>query len=117
MYVFYYKGEPIYAGRVGPLSKQGIRARIRQHFNGKSGQSPLVFHIVREKLGFGIGVAGAPTQKQIAADHAALVDEAKKLVQDMEVRAVRVDCSVTQALLEIYAAVTLGCRYNDFYTH
>jgi hypothetical protein len=42
---------------------------------------------------------------------------AKRRVARMEIRFVEETDATRQALLEIYAAVALGTRYNDFDTH
>ena len=50
-------------------------------------------------------------------EFSAAFDLAKTRIRDMDIRFVSEPDPLKQALLEIYAAVALRTRYNDFDTH
>ena len=112
VYVFYQDGNAKYVGRVGPHSAQGIRTRIAQHCKGRPSEAPLASLMTIEYLGL-----GPLTRAKLASDYRPQFDEQQTLVRNMEIRAVEIKCCATQAVFEIYAALTLQTSYNDFCTH
>ena len=111
-YVFYKGSKPMYVGIVGPHSKQDIRRRIQQHRTGVARAAPLPSRMTIEDLQL-----GPMTLKKLTQGYEAEFREKQRLVRNMEVRAVEINCCVTLAAFEIYAAVTLETPYNDFCTH
>ena len=112
VYVFYQDGKAKYVGRVGPHSKQAIRRRIAQHCRGRPSEAPLASLMTIEYLGL-----GSLTRAQLTSDYRPQFDEQQTLVRNMKIRAVEIKCCATQAVFEIYAALTLQTPYNDFCTH
>ena len=59
VYVFYENDKEMYVGRVGHLSKQDIKTRVRQHYSGNVKQAPLAAVMLRKDLKLKTG-PGAP---------------------------------------------------------
>ena len=115
VYVFYENGRPMYVGRT---YKQSIRKRVRQHTIPSSGhnQAAFAFQLLQEMLGVPTGHGAPFTRRELAENNASKFREQKQRVRDMEVRAVEITDSVTQAVFEIYAALALKTPYNSFDT-
>lgn len=119
IYVFYEQGVPMYVGRVGSTSKQTMRQRIRQHTipGAQHNQAVFAFRLLQERLGVPGGHGAELSRPELAKKHEVEFKEEKERVRNMEVRAVEIQDSVTQAVFEIYAALSLPTRYNSFDTH
>ena len=112
IYAFFDREKPMYVGRVGPTSKQPMRARIRNHRSGEPRTAPLPAWMVRRHLG-----QNDITAKKIAEDHRPIFDQMQERVREMEVRVVEVEDCTIQAVFEIYSALVLQTPFNDFCTH
>ena len=65
------------------------------------------------------GPATAAFASRIASHHGCTFEESMKRVRKMQVRAVRIEDCIEQAIFEIYASVVLGTvpEYNNFCNH
>ena len=109
------KGKAIYVGRSNKISR-----RFRDHTGCNSGinRAALAVRIAREEIGLCIDYSkGARKRLLENCKFKDAFERAKKHIRAMEFRAVE-ECDQTQqALLEIYCAIELKARYNDFGTH
>ncbi len=120
IYVFYEDGVPMYVGRVGSTSKQGMRKRIRQHTIESAGhnQAVFAFRLLQEKLGVATGHEAELSREALAQKYEREFKEMKERVHYMDVRAVEIRDSVIQTVFEVYASLELKTtRYNNFDTH
>ena len=120
VYVFYEEGTPMYVGRVGNTSKQTMRGRIRQHTipSAKHNQAVFAFKLLQETLGVSTGHGAELSRAALAEQHEREFKDMKQRVHNMEVWAVAISNSVTQAVFEIYASLALNTtKYNNFDTH
>ncbi len=119
IYVFYEKGEPMYVGRVGSTSKQTMRHRIQQQTRPSAlhNQAAFAFRLLQERLDVTTGHGAELRRPELAKKYEAEFKEMKERVRNMEVRAVEIQDSVTQAVFVIYASLSLNTvRYNIFDT-
>ncbi|MBN1582718.1 MAG: hypothetical protein JXA89_18550 [Anaerolineae bacterium] len=117
IYVFYEDECPLYVGRSGR-----IRQRLQQHCRPSSGHNsaPFAFRLAREATGkteASYGSTGSRAELERDPVFTDAFTAAKARVRRMQVRFVEESELLEQTLLEIYAAVALGTRYNDFGTH
>lgn len=115
VYVFYEKGKAMYAGRSDRLRKRVVEHSGRGF---RSNSASFAFNLAKEEKGLLYRTAGR-TREELEADpdfHGAF-EGAKRRVSQMEIRFVEIEDPITQALFEIYAALELDCKYNDFGTH
>lgn len=117
IYLFSENDVPLYVGRTRKL-----RQRLGNHCGRGSmeNQSVFAFKLARELHGaVKASYAGEGTRKKLMenADFRAHFDTSKQRLRRMEIRWVEEDDPLRQALLEIYVAVVLRTRYNDFDTH
>jgi hypothetical protein len=80
----------------------------------------FAFRLAREKTGrLAASYTTAGSRADLMRDPAFLAafNEAKARIRKMDLRYVEAVEPVTQALLEMYAAVALDARYNDFDNH
>ena len=115
VYVFYEEGKPLYVGR----SKR-IRDRIRFHSRESAKDAPFAFRLAREATGYTDATyqkRGSRKDLLSKRDFKKAFSEAKARIRRMDVRFVEEPDPIKQTLLEIYAAVVLDARYNDFRTH
>ena len=120
IYVFCEQGVPMYVGRVGSTSKQTMRNRIRQHTipSSEHNQAVFAFRLLQERLGVTTGHGAELRRAELAKKYEVDFKEMKERVRNMEVRAVKIEDSVTQTVFEIYASLSLETtRYNNFDTH
>jgi len=116
IYVFYREGKPLYVGRSNRL-----KGRIQEHGRPSSDHysATLAFNMAKEKVNYKRNEHRLATRNKL--EKAPGFEEAFFLaranVAQMKIRAIRIDDQVTQALFEIYAALTLKTPYNDFSTH
>lgn len=119
VYVFYEGNMPMYVGRVGRSSKQTMVNRIRQHTNPSSGhnQAVFAFKLLQEALDVSTGHGARFSRAELAQKYDSKFREQKERVRNMDVRAVEIVDSPTQAIFEIYAVLALRTmKYNSFDT-
>jgi predicted GIY-YIG superfamily endonuclease len=117
VYLFSRGSDHLYVGRSNRL-----RSRIRRHGaeNSKHNVAAFAFKMARQSTGKTLAsYKPAGSRKDLLKDpvFAKAFLDAKEAIRSMEVRFVREDDQLRQALLEIYVAVVLGTPYNDFNTH
>lgn len=107
----------LYVGRTRKL-----RSRLRQHSipAAQHNQAVFAFKLAREATSFTeASFRSKGSRRDLLADprFADAFGGAKARIREMDLRFVEETDPLRQALLEIYAAVTLGTKYNDFETH
>jgi hypothetical protein len=117
VYIFYENGKPLYVGR-----SNNMKDRILEHGQNSSGHhsAQFAFNLAKEEMKIDQGIHSSHiTRKELedAPGFKQAFFEARMRVRDMKVRVVEIDNQLTQALFEIYAALTLKTPYNDFSTH
>ena len=116
LYVFYENGAPIYVGRSNRLKE-----RILEHGRRSTWHNSATFAFLlaeEEARKQGIDIASLTrTQQQNDPAFGPLYSQAKERVSKMAVRVVYVEDPIEQTVFEVYAALTLGTRYNDFDNH
>lgn len=117
IYLFSEGDNHLYVGRTRKL-----RSRLRQHSipAAQHNQAVFAFKVAREMTG--CTEAAYSTKGSRAAlvrepRFAEVFIEAKARVRNMDLRFIEENNPLRQALLEIYVAVVLGTKYNDFETH
>lgn len=117
VYVFYdWYDQPQYVGRT-----RDLRRRLGEHGRDSSSHYSASFAFLRARKvaeSNGHDLRGF-SRKELANEHEAFRDffaASKMTVAEMTVRWVVVDDAVTQALLEVYAALELGTPFNSFET-
>lgn len=118
IYAFYLDSgeQPIYIGRTRNLLR-----RLREHGAEKSTHFSASFAFLRarreaERLGHDLT---GRKRAELAKDEKlfkGLFDNEKTAVARMRIRWVKVDHPVTQALFEVYAALTFNTPFNSFET-
>jgi hypothetical protein len=113
VYMFSEGDDHLYVGRTNRL-----RHRHREHWSGKSNDAPFAFKLAREKTGRMVAKGGLTrAELEIEPAFAAAFVEAKDRVAAMAFRWVEETDANRQCLLEIYATIALGARFNDFENH
>ena len=118
VYLFTENGRHLYVGRFNVL-----RGRYGRHcgIGATYKQAAFAFQLAREKTGRTKAwyKAGADSRAGLMEDpaFAAAFKEAKARIRAMDYRYVEEADQNRQALLEIYCAIVLSTRYNDFKTH
>jgi len=107
----------LYVGRTN-----NVRRRIKNHTRPSSGhnQATFAFRLARQATGRKEAEYSSTGSRQaLLCDpaFAAAFEAAKARVRQMQVRFLQVAHPIQQALLEIYAAISLATPYNDFDTH
>src|SRR5438876_4409176 len=114
----------IYLFSEGPLHlyvgrSKNVRNRLKMHVGDPSGAS-FAFKLAREACGrrkATYAPEGSRTHLMTIPDFVQAFQAAKDRIRAMDIRFIaEPDCN-RQALLEIYATLALGTRYNDFETH
>ena len=118
IYVLFEEGKPIYVGR-----SNNLKQRLRDHSNQGNDRfsATFAFRLAIEnyenkyqKTTKGIRRQDLETD----TDFAILFKEAKARVAKMGIKVVAIDDQITQAIFEVYAAMTLGTlKYNSFDNH
>ena len=117
IYLFSSAKRHLYVGR-----SNRIRGRLASHCRDSSrhNAASFAFRIAREKTG---RLAAAYTTSESRAalsgdpEFAEAFRAAKAYLRTLQIRFIKEEHQITQALLEIYAAVRLRTPYNDFATH
>ena len=117
IYLFSDDERPLYVGR-----SNRIRGRLGSHCRDSSrhNAASFAFRLARERTGrTAASYTTAESRESLSNDpvFAAAFREAKAYRRSRRIQYVREEHQVTQALLEIYAAVRLKTPYNDFATH
>ena len=116
VYVFYREGKPLYVGRSNRL-----KGRIQEHGRPSSDHysATLAFNMTKEKVNFNRSKRRLATRNELekAPGFKKAFFLTKKQVAEMQVKVVEIEDQIAQALFEIYAALTLNTKYNDFGTH
>jgi hypothetical protein len=117
VYVFSEGSAPLYVGRSNRFSQRlGNHCRMGSQAN----QSSFAFKLAREAAGItAAAYSGDETRAalMLRPDFVAGFSAAKERLNKMKIRFVEESNQVQQALLEIYCAVGLKTRYNQFGTH
>jgi hypothetical protein len=114
IYLFSEGSHHLYVGR----SKR-LRDRLRYHC-GSAEDAPFAFKLAREHTGHvkaSYRVEGSRTKLLEDTEFREAFQRAKERIRLMHIRFVDEPDSNRQALLEIYATISLGAPYNDFDTH
>lgn len=117
IYVFYHHGQPVYVGRTRDLHR-----RLHEHSRPGSSHYSASFAFLRarhaaEVTGHSTSLAGFA--RPALATHAVfgpLFMAEKEVVAEMLIRWLQVEDAITQALLEVYAALELRTPFNSFET-
>jgi predicted GIY-YIG superfamily endonuclease len=117
IYVLFDGDLPLYVGRSNRLQK-----RLSNHCRAKATHrmAAFAFRLAREQTGYiKATYTKAGSRKDLMNDprFVRAFDDAKARIQSMRVRYVEESRPTHQALLEIYVAVALQTKYNDFDTH
>jgi predicted GIY-YIG superfamily endonuclease len=117
VYLFSEGDEHLYVGRTNTLRK-----RLQNHCRPGSThfQATFAFRLAREatgKLRAAYKAAGSRTALLLDSAFAQAFLDAKARVRQMSVRFVEETKAIRQCLLEVYVAVVLEARYNDFDNH
>jgi hypothetical protein len=114
IYLFSEGGNHLYVGR----TKRIIKKRLKDHVS-TADDCPFAFRLAREKTGY---YKASYTQKDSRKDLLSKPEfkkayrEAKQRINKMDVRYVEEPDPIKQILLEVYVAVVLKARYNEFKT-
>ena len=113
VYLFSKADRYYYVGRTNRL-----KARFREHLNGRNNDAPFAFKIARHATGH-LKAKGGKRRAELENDPTFRIAfaQAKDDLRQMEWRWVQVDDPNTQCLLEIYAAIALKAEFNDFENH
>lgn len=117
VYLFTEGESHLYVGRTN-----GLRKRLQQHCRSGSSHnsSPFAFRLARELRGV------LRATYKVEGSRAALIQDAgfaeaflnsKARLREMQIRVVEEDNPLRQALLEMYVAIALDAKYNDFDNH
>ncbi len=104
----------LYVGR----SKR-LRHRLRYHSSDRYLEASFAFVLAREATGFTKATykkAGSRAELQANPIFQAAFRAASERIRGMGIRFVEENDPIRQALLEIYAAISLGTPYNKFET-
>jgi len=117
VYAFYHDGQPVYIGRT-----RDLRRRLGEHSWASSSHYSASFAFLRARQAAKVaGYTASLTSfsRPALATHEVfgpLFIAEKKVVAGMIIRWVEVENAVTQALLEVYAALELHTPFNSFET-
>ena len=116
VYVFYREDKPLYVGRSNRLKE-----RIQEHGRPSSDHysATLAFNMAKERMNFNRNKRRLATRNELekAPGFKKAFFLTKKQVAEMQVKVIEIEDQIAQALFEIYAALTLNTKYNDFSTH
>jgi predicted GIY-YIG superfamily endonuclease len=117
IYLFSEGANHLYVGRT-----RRLRQRLREHSvaGALHNQAVFAFRLAREITGQTIAtysVKGSRKALSLEGPFADAFTLCKTRVRNMDLRFIEEIDPLRQALLEIYVAVVLGTKYNDFDTH
>jgi hypothetical protein len=115
VYLFSENGLHVYVGR----TKRSICVRVRNQFGPNPSAASFPWLIAREATGKKATYTKAGSRTELLTDvgFVAAYDAARERIRRMHLRYVHEPDPLRQALLEIYVAVAINARYNDFDTH
>ena len=114
VYLFSEGESHLYVGR-----SRKVKKRILQHSQQSSTEAHFAFRLARDEVGIRKPTYKKEGSRKELLKHApfrAAFEQEKKRIAKMAIRYVRVDDSMTQALLEIYTSTVLDAWYNEFKT-
>ena len=116
VYVFYESKKALYVGR-----SNRMKERMQEHSRQSSDNYSATFalRLAKEEYGRNRVIPKSMTNKELLniGEFKSLFSKAKERVACMEIRVLESEDQVEQTLLEIYAALSLKTKYNDFGTH
>jgi hypothetical protein len=114
IYLFSEKRTNLYVGR----TKRKISTRIRGHFSTAK-DCPFAWRLAREETGFRATYKkeGSRTDLLSNPEFCRAYEAAKNRIRKMDVRFVEEADPLRQALLEIYVAIAVHAKHNDFDCH
>jgi len=115
IYLLSEHGKSLYVGRTNKL-----RNRLKYHTQNNHNQATFAFLLAREKTGkikASYQKAGSREDLLTQPDFRSAFDEARQRIKEMDVQFVEEADPIRQALLEIYTAMSVRARYNDFDNH
>jgi hypothetical protein len=117
IYLFTEGAEHLYVGR-----SRKIRKRLGHHCTPGATyrRGPFAFHLAREATGrrkASYKTEGSRAELMKDPEFSAAFNQAKARIREMDIRFVSEADPLRQAVLEIYVAIALPTRYNDFDTH
>ncbi len=116
-YLFTETGRHFYVGRSRSLSK---RVRVHGRPSSRENQAPFAFLLARHATGHGRATyreEGSRKELMQRPEFREAFQAARARIRAMDLRYVEETDPLRQCLLEVYAAVALKTRYNDFDTH
>jgi len=116
VYLFSEGSNHLYAGRSDKIHD---RLNTHQRASAKINQAAFAALLARKQCGIKADYHPSGPGNHYSDDpkFKRAFDEAKQRIRQMDIRVVKEANPVRQALLEIYVAVTLKTRYNDFSNH
>ena len=116
VYVFFEGNKPIYVGRSNRLKK-----RLKEHSQRSSDHysATLAFRIAKQNTLTLPKKEKKQTNEQLMKnrDFVEEFEAAKDRIARTKIRFIGIEGQIEQAMFEIYAALALNTRYNDFGTH
>jgi predicted GIY-YIG superfamily endonuclease len=117
VYLFTENGIHLYVGRTN-----GLRKRLQQHFRTSSTHNSAPFAFLLARVPHGATKAtykpeGSRKHLTTNPQFAQAFMDAKTRLRSMDIRIVEESHPLRQALLEMYVAVSLGTKHNDFDNH
>ena len=116
VYVFFEDDEPIYVGRSNRLKK-----RLKEHSQRSADHysATLAFRIAKQNTPTLQKKEKKQTNEQLMKnrDFVEEFEVSKDRIARMKIRLIEIEDQIEQAMFEIYAALTLNTKYNDFSTH
>ena len=112
IYVLYESGKPMYVGR-----SDNLPSRLLQHSerSGDSYGATFAFRITKGEFPASKGLPNKDLQMD--AEFRRRFQENRERVRKMLVRAVKVEDSIEQAVLEVYVHRRFGTQFNSFENH
>jgi len=117
VYVFSHGNEHLYVGRTNRL-----RPRILEHcrMSSSSDSAPFAFKIARARAGSTVASYAKHGSRKWLSEQPAFAKaflDAKAELRNLDVRWVEEDRPTQQLLLELYVALALNAKHNDFDNH
>jgi hypothetical protein len=115
VYLFSEVGIPLYVGRSNNIPK-----RYKAHLSGSENQAAFAFILACNDFGrLKASYRKENSRRALMTDptFCGYFNAAKQRIRSMEFRAVEETDQTSQTLLEVYCAVVLETKYNDFGTH
>jgi hypothetical protein len=114
IYLFSEGKNHLYVGR-----SRRLRQRLQYHGSDRFLVASFAFLLAREDSGFTEATyrkKGGRAELQTMPKFIESFSRASQRIRDMDIRFVEEEDSIRQALLEIYAAISLNTKYNKFAT-